>query len=126
MNRQFEVTWQTLKTISHSIMVHARVSDKYIHFTLLYMTHHIFPVLPIKHLINHGSEETMPHKLLNGTKNSVSNLSILFCPRGVQRATARVDGKALKMRHQSQMGFGVSLLELHNNKKDILSTHPVN
>ena len=33
MNGQFEVTWQKLRTISHSIMVHKWVSDKYIHFS---------------------------------------------------------------------------------------------
>ena len=48
MNSQFEVTWQTFQTISQSIMVHAQVSDKYIHFSLIYMTDHIFTVLPIK------------------------------------------------------------------------------
>ena len=32
MNCQVELTCQTLKTIAHSIIVHARVLDKYIHF----------------------------------------------------------------------------------------------
>ena len=35
MNGQVEVTWRTLRTISHSIMVHAWVSDIYIHFALM-------------------------------------------------------------------------------------------
>ena len=46
MNDQVEVTWQTLRTISHSIMVNAQVSDKYIHFALMYTTDNISPVLP--------------------------------------------------------------------------------
>ena len=33
MNRQVEVTWRTLRTIVHSIMIHARVSEEYIHFS---------------------------------------------------------------------------------------------
>ena len=32
MNGQFEVTWRTLRTITHSLMVHAIVSESYIHF----------------------------------------------------------------------------------------------
>ena len=53
-------------------MVHVRVSDKYIHFALMYMTDHIFPVLPIKNLVNQDGETTTPHKLATGTKISVS------------------------------------------------------
>ena len=34
MNRQVEVIWRTLRTIAHSIMVHARVLEAYIHFHL--------------------------------------------------------------------------------------------
>ena len=32
MNGQVKVTWRTLRTITHSIMVHARVLEGYIHF----------------------------------------------------------------------------------------------
>ena len=45
MNDQVEVTWQTLQTIKHSIMVHTRVLEKYLHFELMNMTDHIVPVL---------------------------------------------------------------------------------
>ena len=61
-------------------MVHAGVSDKYMHFELMYMTDHIFPVLPIKTLMNQDFEPTTPHKLATGTKLSVSNIRVLFCP----------------------------------------------
>ena len=66
MNDQVEVTWWTLQTISHSIMVHTRVLDKYIHFALMYTTDHIFPVLPIKHLIKQYGKPTTTHKLETG------------------------------------------------------------
>ena len=52
MNGQVEVTWRTLLTVAHYIMVHARVPEVYVHFVLMYTTDHIFPVLPIKDLIN--------------------------------------------------------------------------
>ena len=68
MNGQVEVTWWTLETTVHSIMVHAWVSYEYIRFELMYTTHNIFPDLPIKNLRNKDGEPTMPHKLENGTK----------------------------------------------------------
>ena len=52
INGQVKVTWRTLCTIAHSLMVHAIVLEAYINFTLMYTTDHIFPVLPIKYLIN--------------------------------------------------------------------------
>ena len=33
MDGQFEVTWRTLRTIAHSLIVHARVPELYVHFT---------------------------------------------------------------------------------------------
>ena len=51
MNGQVKVTWRTLCKIEHSLMVHARFLEAYIHFTLMYTADHIFPVLPIKYLI---------------------------------------------------------------------------
>ena len=100
MNVQVEVTWKTLQTISHSIMVNAQVSDEYIHFSLIYTTDHIFPVIPIKHLVNQYSEPNTPYKLAIGMKPSVSNLRVLFCPCLVQKATAHVDKNALNIHHQ--------------------------
>ena len=63
MNRQVEVTWRTLRTVAHSLMVHARFPEVYVHFALMYTTYHIFTVLPIKDLINKDGDPTMPHKL---------------------------------------------------------------
>ena len=93
MNRQVEVTWRTLCTVAHSLMVHARVTEVYVHFALMYTTDHIFPVLPIKDLINEDGNPTMPHKLAKGTKPSVSHLRVLFCPCVVRKATAYVETK---------------------------------
>ena len=90
MNGQVEVTWITLCTVAHSLMVHARVSEEYIYFALMYTTYHIFPVLPIKDLINKNGDPTSPHKLSTGTKPTVSHLRVFFCPCVVRKATAHV------------------------------------
>ena len=105
MNRQVEVTWRTLRTVAHSLMVHARVPEVYVHFALIYTTDHIFPVLPIKDLINEDGNPTMPHKLETGTKPSVTHLRVSFCPCVVRKATEHVETKTLNMCHQGQKGF---------------------
>ena len=105
MNGQVEVTWRTLHTVAHALMVHARVPEVYVHFSLIYTTDHIFPVLPIKDLINEDGDPTTPHKLATGTKPSVSYLRVLFCPCDVWKYTAHVETKTLNMRHQAQKGF---------------------
>ena len=105
MNGQAEVTWRTLRTVAHALIVHARVPEVYVYFALMYTTAYIFPVLPIKDLINEDGDPTTPHKLATGTKPSVSHLCILFCPCVVRKATAHVETKTLNMRHQAQKGF---------------------
>ena len=105
MNGQVEVTRRTLHTVAHSLMVHSRVLEAYIHFASMYTTYHIFLVLPIKDLINEDGDPTTPHKLATGTKPSVSHLRVLFCRCVVRKATTHVDKKALNMRHQTQKGF---------------------
>ena len=92
MNEKVEVTWITLCTVSHSLMINARVQEEYIHFALMYTTDHIFPVLPIKYLINKDGDPTMPYKLATGTKPSLSHLRMLFCPCVVRKANVHVAG----------------------------------
>ena len=72
MNGQAEVTLRTLRTIAHSLVVHARVSEAYIHFALMYKTDHIFLVLPIKYLMNKYGDLNTPYKFATATKPSVS------------------------------------------------------
>ena len=64
MNRHVEVTRRTLRTVAHSLMVHARFPEVYVHFELIYTTYHIFPVLPMKDLINGDGDLAMQHKLV--------------------------------------------------------------
>ena len=105
MNGQVEVTYRTLHTVAHSLMVHGRVPEVYFHFTLMYTIDHIFSVLPIKDLINKDGDPTTPQKLATGTKPSVSHLRVLFCPCVVRKSTAHIETKTLNMRHQAQKGF---------------------
>ena len=71
INKEVKVTWITLRKIAHSLMVHAQVLEAYIHFTFMYRADHIFPVLPIKDLINKDGDPTMPFKLSTGKKPSI-------------------------------------------------------
>ena len=105
MNGKVEVTWIMLRTISHSFMVHARVLEAYIYFSLMYMTDHIFLVIPIKYLINEDGETTTPFKLATYMKPSVSYLCVSLCPCFVQKAISHVGKKAINMCHQVQKGF---------------------
>ena len=94
-----------MRTVAHSLMVHARVPELYIHCALMYTTDHIFPVLPIKDLINEDGNPTTPHQLATGTKPSMSHLRVLFCPCVIRKAVAHIETKTLNMRHKAQKGF---------------------
>ena len=74
MNRQVKVTWITLRTTVHSMVVLARVLEVYINFALMYTTYHIFPGLPIIYLINKDGNPTKLFKVATGTKPSLSYL----------------------------------------------------
>ena len=118
--RKVEVTWRTLRTVAHALMVHARVPEVYVHFALMYTTDYIFPVLPIKDLINEDGNTTIPHKLGTGTKPSVSHLRVLFCSCVVRKATAHVETKTLNMRHQAQKGFRGIFVGITQHQKGYL------
>ena len=120
MNGQVKVTWRTLCTVAHALMVHARVPEVYVHFSLIFMTYDIFPVLPIKYLINEDGDPTTPHKLATGTKPSVSHLRVLFCPCVVRKSTAHVETKTLNMRHQAQKGFRGIFVGIPQHQKGYL------
>ena len=99
INGQVEVTWRTLRTVAHCLIVHARVPELYVHFALMYTRDHIFPVLPIQDLINKDGDPTTPHKLATSTKPSVSHLRVLFYPCVVRKATVHSETKTLNIRH---------------------------
>ena len=76
-----------------------------VHFASMYTIDHIFPVLPIKDLINKDGKPTILFKFATDTKPSVSHLRVLFCPCVVRKATTYVGTKRLNMRHQAQTIF---------------------
>ena len=125
MNGQVELTWRTLRTVAHTIMVHARVPEVYVHFALMYTTDHIFLVLPIKYLVNEDGELTTPHKLATGAKPSVSHLRMLFFPCFVQKATAHIETKTLNMRHQAQKWFCGIFVGISEYQKGYLVYVPI-
>ena len=101
-------------------MVHARVPEIYVHFTLIYTTDHIFPVLLIKDLINEDGDPTTPYKLATGTKPSVSHLRVLFCLCVVKKATTHVQTKTLNIRQQAQKGLHGILVVIPQHQKGYL------
>ena len=86
----------------------------------MYTTDHIFPVPPIKDLINEDGDPTTPHKLATGTKPPVSHLSVLFCPCVLRKATAHVETKTLNMRHKAQKGFRGIFVGIPQHQKGYL------
>ena len=76
MSGKVEVTRRSFRRVVQSLMVHARVPELYVHFALMYTPDHIFPVLPIKDLINEDGDPTTTHKLTTGKKPSVSHLRV--------------------------------------------------
>ena len=117
MNGKVEVTWRTLIKVVHYLMVHARVPEVYVHFTLMYTIDPIFLVLPIKDLINEDGDPTTRHKLATGTKPSVSHLRVLFCACVVRKSTAHVETNTLNMRHQAQKRFCGILVGIPEHQK---------
>ena len=100
-----EKTWHSLRTLAHSMMVHARVAEEYSHHALMYAAHHVFPVLPIKDLVNEQGEPCTPFELMHGENPPVRQLRTLFCPVIVKKHTAMKDKKVVNMRNQAQKGY---------------------
>ena len=86
----------------------------------MYTTDHIFPVLPVKYLMNEDGNPTTPHKLATGKKPSVSHLHVLFCPCFVRKATAHDETKTLNMCHQAQEGFSGIFVGIREHQKGYL------
>ena len=105
MNRKVEVTRRMLRKIAYSLILHAIVLEACIHFALIYTADNIFPVLPIKDLINKYGDPTKTFKLATDKKPSVSHLRVLFFTCVVQKDTANFETKAINMCHQAQNGF---------------------
>ena len=120
INGQVEVTWRTLRTIAHSLMVHARVLESNINFALIYMADHIFAVLPIKYFTEEDGGPTASCKLATGTNLQYNIHMFYFCPCVVHKDTAHVGTKALNMRHQAQNVFCSIFVGITQHQKEYL------
>ena len=78
---------------------------------------HIFPVLPIKDLINEHGEPNKLFKIATGSNPSVLHLRVLFCPCVVQKYTVHVETEALNISHQEQNGFCGIFVGITQNQK---------
>ena len=94
-------------------------------FTFMYTADHIFPVLPIKYLINEDCDPITPYKIATGKKPSVLHLRVLFCPCVVRKPTAHVGKSHYICVTKHKSFFAVYSLEFHNTKKDILCVYQV-
>ena len=74
MNGKVKLTWRTVLTFAHSLMVYVRFLEAYIHFVLMYTADNIFSLPPIKDLINKYVKPTTPFQLVTGGKRLVSHL----------------------------------------------------
>ena len=68
MNGKIEVTWRTLRTIAHALMVDDRFPEVYVYFSLIYTIDPFYLVLSKKNLIDEDGDPTTPYKLATGTK----------------------------------------------------------
>ena len=82
----------------------------------MYTIDHIFPVLLIKHLVNHNVEPTLSHKLSTGTKPSVSNLRVFFRLLYEKQLLMLIQINSILFISHNRV-FGVYLLEFQNIKK---------
>ena len=71
----------------------------------MFTTDHIFPVLPIKYLINKDGDPTTSYKLATGMKPSVSNLRVLFFFMCCTESYCTRWDKGVNMSHQAQKRF---------------------
>ena len=86
----------------------------------MYTTDRIFTALPTKNLVNQDIEPNMPHKLATGTKPSLSNPRVLFCPCVLRKVTEHVYTKELNVLHQSQKIFQGILFLIKKHQKGYL------
>ncbi|MGH7974694.1 MAG: hypothetical protein ACREBR_04150 [bacterium] len=102
-NAYCERTWQTIRTIAHKMLLHARVGQQYTHHALMYATDHIFPAIPWKKL-NIDDRPSTPYELSTGQRPCIKHLRTLFCPCIVKKHTVRQQGQTILTSHIPQRG----------------------
>ena len=117
MNRQVKLKWRTLRMIAHSLMVHSRVLEAYINFTLMYTVEHIFLVLPIKDLINEDGEPTTPSNLATGTNLQYRIYMFYFVHVLYKKLLHLLGQRRQTCVTKRKRVFEVSLLEFQGSKR---------
>jgi transposase InsO family protein len=77
-NHIAERSWQTIRTMARSLLVHARLPDSFMHHALIYSCH-IFNVLPVKGLYLNDHVGT-PYELFQGVRPAISQFRVFGCP----------------------------------------------
>lgn len=90
-NHLAERSWQTIHRMAHSMLVHARLPDKY-HFHAIRYATAVFNVLPVKNLYNTNGEICSPFELFTGTKPLISHLHVFGCPAVAKCLVISVEG----------------------------------
>ena len=104
MNRLVEVIWRRLRTVAHSLMVHARVPEAYVHFVLMYATNHIFLVLPIKGIIMRMAIQQR-HTNFQQVRNLQYDIYACYFVHVLYKSLRRTVRQTINMCHQAQKRF---------------------
>jgi len=91
-NHFAERTWQSLRKLAQSMLVHARLPDMYMYHALLHACH-VFNVLPLKDLVTGDGIITTPYELFVGSKPRVGHFRVFGCPCIAKKWTISVHGK---------------------------------
>jgi hypothetical protein len=107
-------SWQTIHRVARSMLVHARLPDKY-HFHPIRYVAAVFNMLPVKNLYNTNGEICSPFELFTGKKPLISHLRVFGCPAVAKQSVISVEG--LSTQHFTEKGIrGVFIgIPLHQN-----------
>jgi transposase InsO family protein len=78
-NHLAEHTWQTISSMGHSLLVHARLPDIFMYHALVYACH-IFNVLPVWGLLNEEEIPATPYQLFYNKWPMISQYRVFGCP----------------------------------------------
>ena len=98
MNGLAERTWQSVRELAFSMMVHAHVGDEFYGFALD-QAWKVYNCLPVKGLEHNGNPAT-PYEIFYGHKPSLLKFKVMFCPIIVNIGDKI--GKNKKLRNQEK------------------------
>jgi hypothetical protein len=108
-NHFAERTWQSLRKLAQSMLVHARLPDMY---HALLPACHVFTVLPLKDLVTSDGIIETTYELFMGSKPKVSHFRVFGCPCIAKKRTNSVDGKPEDNSKGTQRGIPERLATL--------------